>query len=146
MYQYVVSSQVIFICSFVSTSLAYIIIPKNKNWERVRPLLIICWMLLECSFEPRPSSCALGTEDSVMTISLSINRCSQLKKPVWEDKIQLTSLEVQAAITWKTWHNSGRATWTSFSSPLQWDKRSLCLQGGCLTDCVAWFSLSPSPG
>ena len=31
MYQYVVSSQVIFICSFVSTSLAYIIIPKNKK-------------------------------------------------------------------------------------------------------------------
>ena len=118
-----------FICSFVSTSLAYIIIPKNKNWERVRPLLSMCWMLLGYSFEPRPNSCALGTEDSVMTISLSINKRSQLKKPEWQDKIRLISLEVWAAVTSKTWHNSGRATWTSFSSPLQWDKRSLCLQG-----------------
>ena len=37
-------------------------------------------MLLGYSFEPRPNSRVFATEDSVMTIGLSINRCSHSKK------------------------------------------------------------------
>ena len=37
----------------------------------------ICWMLLGYSFEPRPNSRALGTEDPVMTISSWTNGRSQ---------------------------------------------------------------------
>jgi len=36
-------------------------------------------MLLGCSLEPRPNSHALGTVGSVMTIGLTINRCSHSK-------------------------------------------------------------------
>ena len=43
-------------------------------------------MLLGYSFEPRPNSCAVGTDNLVMTISLSINRCSRLKKQFEEIK------------------------------------------------------------
>ena len=37
-------------------------------------------MLLGYSFEPRPNSRVFAAEDSVMTIGLSINRCSHSKK------------------------------------------------------------------
>ena len=37
-------------------------------------------MLLGYSFEPRPNSRVFATADSVMTIGLSINRCSHSKK------------------------------------------------------------------
>ena len=50
--------------------------------NRVRSLLNMRGMLLRCSFEPRPNSRVLATAGSVMTIGLSINGCSHLKKPV----------------------------------------------------------------
>ena len=37
-------------------------------------------MLLGYSFEPRPNSCAVGTDNLVMTISLSINKMLALGK------------------------------------------------------------------
>ena len=49
------------------------------------------------NFEPKANSRALSTVGSVMSIGLSVNRCSHTKKPVWREKTRLTSPEVQAA-------------------------------------------------
>ena len=55
--------------------------------NRVRLLLRMRSMLLGFySSEPRPNSRALGTVCSVMTIGLSLNRCSQSKKKFDERK------------------------------------------------------------
>ena len=48
--------------------------------NRVRSLLSMRCMLLGYSFEPRPNSHVLATADTVMTISLSINRGAHSKK------------------------------------------------------------------
>ena len=47
--------------------------------NRVRSLLRMCVMLLRCSFESRPNSCALSTAGSIITIGSSMNGCSHLK-------------------------------------------------------------------
>ena len=47
--------------------------------NRVRSLLRMCVLLLRCSFESRPNSCALSTVGSIITIGSSMNGCSHLK-------------------------------------------------------------------
>ena len=66
-------------------------------------------MLLRYSFGPRRNNGALVTAGSVMTIGLSINGCSQSKKPVRGGKTRLTSPKVRSSATSKGWHDSGRA-------------------------------------
>ena len=51
------------------------------------------------SSEPRPNSRALGTVCSVMTIGLSLNRCSQSKKKFDERKQDYLVQKVRAAAT-----------------------------------------------
>ena len=83
-------------------------------------------MLLRYSFVPRLRYCALATAGSFMTIGLSINGCSLSIKPVWRGKTRLTSPEVQAAATSKTWRESDRAT---FSPSHSWRQRKPLLAG-----------------
>ena len=61
--------------------------------NRVRSLLSMLGSLPGYSFEPRPNNHVLASAGSVMTISLSINRCTHLKKTVWREKSRLTSPE-----------------------------------------------------
>ena len=82
--------------------------------NRLRSLLSMRRILLGYSSKPRPNSWLLATAGSVMTIGLSINGCSHSKKPVWRERTRLTSPEVSAAATSKTWRDSGR---TCFSPP-----------------------------
>ena len=69
--------------------------------NRVRFLLSMRCTLLGYSFEPRPSSLALGSMGSVITIGLSINGCLHLKKAVWRERTRWSSPEVQAVTTSK---------------------------------------------
>ena len=73
--------------------------------NRVRFLLSMRCTLLGYSFEPRPlprpSSLALGSMCSVITIGLLINGCLHLKKPVWRERTRWSSPVVQAVATSK---------------------------------------------
>ena len=76
--------------------------------------------LLGYSFEPRPSSFALGSMGSVITIGLLINGCLHLKKPVWRERTRWSSPVVQAVATSKAWSNYlGKASFSSFHSRRQ---------------------------
>ena len=57
--------------------------------------------LLGYSFEPSPSSFALGSMCSVITVGLSINGCLHFKKAVWRERPRWSSPEVQAVVTSK---------------------------------------------
>ena len=85
--------------------------------NRVRFLLSMRCTLLGYSFEPRPSSLALGSMCSVITIGLSINGCLHLKKPVWRERTRWSSPEVQAMATSKARSNYlDKASFSSFHS------------------------------
>ena len=93
--------------------------------NRVRFLLSMRCTLLGYSFEPRPSSFALGSMCSVITIGLSINGCLHLKKPVWRERTRWSSTEVQAVATSKAWSNYlGKASFSSFHSRRQKEARA----------------------
>ena len=93
--------------------------------NRVRFLLSMRCTLLGYSFEPRPSSFALGSMCSVITIGLSINGCLHLKKPVWRERTRWSSPEVQAVATSKAWSNYlGKASYSSFHSRRQKEARA----------------------
>lgn len=63
--------------------------------DLVRSLLSMCRWLLAYSFEPRPSSRALGTE-SIYNI-----RMLELKKPVWREETRWTSPLDRASATFQ---------------------------------------------
>ena len=90
--------------------------------EHVQPVALV-------QLPTRPTSCALETAGSVMSIALSKKWIQTLEKPVSQEKTRLTSPKVQPEATSMAWCDSGRV----FSFPLfdqDEDKRSLCLQGG----------------
>lgn len=86
-------------------------------------------MLLRYSFGPRRNNGALVTAGSVMTIGLSINGCSQSKKPVRGGKTRLTSPKVRSSATSKGWHDSGRTSFFSFLLRCQEYERGLFWPG-----------------
>ena len=103
---------------------------SDPEWfcvDRVRSLLSMHGMLLGYSFEPRPNHRVLATAWSLMTIGLSINRCSHSKKTVWRGRTRLTSPEVWVAVTSKIWCDSGRASF----SPLNSRRPKKALHPGC---------------
>ena len=54
---------------------------RDSVWNRIWSFLSLHCMLLGYSFKPRPNILALDTADSVVNISLSIDRCLHTKTP-----------------------------------------------------------------
>ena len=80
--------------------------------------------------ESRSKSCVLGAAGSIMTISLSINRCSHSKRAVWTDKrIQYKYWLVQKFGLWRLYRFDTIQAKPSFLLLNQEDKRMLCLLG-----------------
>ena len=78
-------------------------------------------MLPGYSLEPKPNMLDLaailvfhGTAGPIRTIGFVTKQTLAREKPVWQEKTRLTSPEGRAAAASKSWHDSGRA---SFSPP-----------------------------
>ena len=80
----------------------------------VRSLLNMRGTLLGYSLEPRSERRVRGTAGSVMTVRLSVNRCSHTKSQYDEFKQDSEVQKTWAAVSSKVYRHSGRA---SFSSP-----------------------------